>query len=77
MTFKDLRLASGQDPQETANRLKIKKETYLKYEYSMRLPGTSILSQMIYVYQCTSDEIFKAYNYHKEVQLKRYGKTNP
>ena len=77
MTFKKLRIKSGQAPQEIANKLKIKKETYLKYEYSMRLPGTSILSQMIDVYQCTGDELLNAYNYHKEVQLKRYGKTNP
>lgn len=77
MTFKELRIRSGQTPQEVADKLEVKKETYIKYEYSMRLPGTSILSQMANVYQCTGDDLLNAYNYHREVQFKRYGKTNP
>lgn len=77
MTFKELRDRSGQTPQEIADKLNVKKGTYIKYEYSMRLPGTSILSQMANIYQCTGDELLNAYNYHKGVQLKRYGKTNP
>lgn len=77
MTFKELRIRSGRAPQEIADALQIKKETYLKYEYSMRLPGTSILAQMLNIYKCTGDDLLNAYNYHKEVQVKRYGKTNP
>lgn len=77
MTFRKLRLRNGQTPKQIAKKLKIKEETYLKYEYSMRLPGSSILAQMPSVFKCTGDEVLKAYNYHKEVQIKRYGKTNP
>lgn len=77
MTFRDLRTKSGQTAEDLAKKLKIKEETIKKYEYSMRLPGTLILTQMPNVYKCTAAEAMEAYNYHKEVQIKRYGKTNP
>lgn len=77
MTFKNLRIRSGQTAHNVAKKLGIKEETYRKYEYSMRLPSALILSQMYDAYQCTGDELMKAYNYHKEVQIKKYGKTNP
>lgn len=77
MTFKDLRLQSKQTARKIAKKLKIKEETYRKYEYSMRLPSALILSQMRDVYHCTGDELMEAYNYHKEVQINKYGKTNP
>jgi len=77
VTFRDLRTKSRQTPKQVAQKLNIKVGTYLKYEYSMRLPSGYILAQMPRVFQCSGDEVLKAYQYHKEVQLKRYGKTNP
>lgn len=77
MTFKDLRIKSGQSIKEISKKLQLKESTYRKYEYSMRLPGALILAQMPFIYQCSGDEVLSAYNYHKEVQIKKYGKTNP
>lgn len=77
MTFKELRIKSGQTIQEIAQKLDVKEETYRKYEYSMRLPSALILTQMQEIFQCTGDDLLKAFNFHKEVQIKRYGKTNP
>jgi transcriptional regulator with XRE-family HTH domain len=77
MTFKDLRISSGETTEKIAKKLRIKEETYRKYEYSMRLPSATILAQMPVVLQCSFEEVVQAYNYSKEVQLKRYGKTNP
>ncbi|WP_051624050.1 helix-turn-helix domain-containing protein [Clostridium akagii] len=77
MTFKDLRIKSGLTENTAAKKLGIKEATYRKYEYSMRLPGKLILLQMKEVFKCTGDELLDAFNCHKEVQIKRYGKTNP
>lgn len=76
LNFRDLRIRSGQSSKKIAHKLNIKEQTYLKYEYSMRLPSASILTQMKNVYQCTGNELLSAYNNHKEVYIRRYGKAS-
>lgn len=77
VNFKELREKSGQTVEKIAEKFNVKESTYKKYEYSVRLPNASILSQMHIAYQCSADEVMEAYSYHKGVQIKRYGRTNP
>lgn len=77
MTFKELRQRAGYTTKHTAKLLGVKLATYQKYECFVRLPNASILACMPIVYKCTGDEVINAYTKAKEVQMKRYGKTNP
>lgn len=74
MTFKELRKKSGLTTRYVADELKIKLDTYQKYECFVRLPNASILSQMAEVYKCTGDDILNAYKKSKEIHHERYKK---
>lgn len=76
LTFKELRLKSGQTTENLAKRLNIKESTYRKYEYSVRLPHASILAQMHLIYKCNAEDVINAYNISREVHEERYGKWN-
>ncbi len=76
-SFKSLRNERGLTTQHVAQKLGIKVTTYRKYECFVRLPSASILSKMADVYKCNTEDILEAYNNAKEVQLERYGRTNP
>ncbi|MHC1683734.1 MAG: helix-turn-helix domain-containing protein [Clostridiaceae bacterium] len=76
-TFKTLRKNIGYTTECVADKLGIKVATYRKYECFNRLPGTDILTHMAEIYKCSFDEVVQAYKNAKEVQIKRYGKTNP
>ncbi|OSA85813.1 UNVERIFIED_ORG: hypothetical protein B2H98_18340 [Clostridium botulinum] len=76
MTFKELRKNAELTTKQVAAALKIKLDTYQKYECSVRLPNASILAQMPGVYKCSGDDVINAYKHAKEVNFERYRKTD-
>lgn len=76
MTFKELRLKSGQTTEKIAKKLNIKESTYRKFECYVRLPRSLILTKMHLVYKCNPEDVIKAYNIAREVHEKRYGKRS-
>ena len=76
-SFKNLRNDKGLTTEHIAKSLGIKINTYRKYECYVRLPNASILAKMPSIYKCTAEAIIQAYNNAREVQIERYGKTNP
>lgn len=64
LTFKTLRQGKQLRCSEVAEVLQMTESAYRKYERSARLPNGEKLKKLQKLFECTSEEIAKALEYH-------------